>query len=117
MSSTHGPSQARQAYSGIVVRFFTHSTSELIRGIYCLIGCFGFNGPLRQYYSLNQTISQREGKKEMIGKEKKKTSLALTASTALVLLLSTLVGRTGTEKYPAPLADLTTPGYTGWYTF
>ena len=32
-----------------------------------LVGCFGFNGPLRQYFSLYRTVSQREGeKREMI---------------------------------------------------
>ena len=27
----------------------------------CLVGCFGFNGPLRQYFSLYRAVSQREG--------------------------------------------------------
>ena len=26
-----------------------------------LFGCLGFNGPLRQYFSLYQAVSQREG--------------------------------------------------------
>ena len=26
----------------------------------CLVGCFGFNGPLRQYFSLYRAVSQRE---------------------------------------------------------
>ena len=26
-----------------------------------LVGCFGFNGPLRQYFSLYRAFSQREG--------------------------------------------------------
>ena len=37
---------------------------------YCLkglVGCFGFNGPLRQYFSLYRAVSQREGER----KEKK----------------------------------------------
>ena len=25
------------------------------------VGCFGFNGPLRQYFSLYRAVSQREG--------------------------------------------------------
>ena len=29
-----------------------------------LVGCFGFNGPLRQYFSLYQTVFQREGEKK-----------------------------------------------------
>ena len=26
-----------------------------------LVGCFGFHGPLRQYFSLYRAVSQREG--------------------------------------------------------
>ena len=26
-----------------------------------LVGCFGFNGPLRQYFSLYRAVSQKEG--------------------------------------------------------
>ena len=29
-----------------------------------LVGCFGFNGPLRQYFSLYRAVSQREGEKK-----------------------------------------------------
>ena len=29
----------------------------------CLVGCFGFNGPLRQYFSLYRAVSQREGER------------------------------------------------------
>ena len=29
-----------------------------------LVGCFGFNGPLRQYFSLYRAISQREGERK-----------------------------------------------------
>ena len=29
-----------------------------------LVGCFGFNGPLRQYFSLYRAVSQREGERE-----------------------------------------------------
>ena len=28
-----------------------------------LIGCFGLNGPLRQYFSLYRAVSQREGER------------------------------------------------------
>ena len=28
-----------------------------------LVGCFGFNSPLRQYFSLYRAVSQREGEK------------------------------------------------------
>ena len=29
-----------------------------------LVGCFGFSGPLRQYFSLYRAVSQREGERE-----------------------------------------------------
>ena len=32
-----------------------------------LIGCFGFNGPLRQYFSLYRAVSQREGERGDFG--------------------------------------------------
>ena len=28
-----------------------------------LVGCFGFNGPLRQYFSLYRAVSKREGER------------------------------------------------------
>ena len=33
----------------------------IIRG--WLVGCFEFNGPLRQYFSLYRAVSQREGER------------------------------------------------------
>ena len=35
-----------------------------------LVGCFGFKGPLRQYFSLYRAVSQREGKREEIDESK-----------------------------------------------
>ena len=32
-----------------------------------LVGCVGFNGPLRQYFSLYRAVSQREGEREEKG--------------------------------------------------
>ena len=29
-----------------------------------LVGCFGFNGPLRQSFSLYRAVSQREGERK-----------------------------------------------------
>ena len=34
---------------------------DLLKG--WLVGCFGFNGPLRQYFSLCRAVSQREGER------------------------------------------------------
>ena len=33
-------------------------------GISWLVGCFGLNGPLRQYFSLYRAVSQREGERK-----------------------------------------------------
>ena len=32
-------------------------------GFRWLVGCLGFNGPLRQYFSLYQAVSKREGER------------------------------------------------------
>ena len=32
-----------------------------------LVACFGFNDPLRQYFSLYRVVSQREGEREEKG--------------------------------------------------
>ena len=32
-----------------------------------LVGCFGLNGPLRQYFSLYRAVSQREGERKEKG--------------------------------------------------
>ena len=31
--------------------------------LFGLVGCFGYNGPLRQYFSLYRAVSQREGER------------------------------------------------------
>ena len=41
---------------------------------YFLVGCFGFNGPLRQYFSLFRAVSQREGERGEIGQMREKMS-------------------------------------------
>ena len=39
------------------------SFNSLIQIDLVLVGCFGFNGPLRQYFSLYRAASQREGER------------------------------------------------------
>ena len=39
-----------------------------------LVGCFGFNGPLRQYFSLYRAVSQREGERGEKGQIREKMS-------------------------------------------
>ena len=39
-----------------------------------LVGCFGFNGPLRQYFSLYRAVSRREGERGEKGQMRVKMS-------------------------------------------
>ena len=45
-----------------VFGLFRYFSCHLGFGIW-LVGCFGFNGPLRQYFSLYRAVSQREGER------------------------------------------------------
>ena len=45
-----------------------------IVGFGWLVGCFGFNGPLRQYFSLYRAVSQREGERGEKGQMREKMS-------------------------------------------
>ena len=64
--------------SAIVTRSILKKISDVVTlGTFCyrdqtyinkrgggrLVGWFGFNGPLRQYFSLYQAVSQREGER------------------------------------------------------
>ena len=40
---------------------------HIVWGSILLVGCFEFNGPLRQYFSLYQAVSQREGERGETG--------------------------------------------------
>ena len=62
-----------------------------------LVGCFGLNGPLRQYFSLYSAFSQRRRKKREDRREKKKSKQpppAPTASTVGPCPTITLISRT-----------------------
>ena len=48
--------------SYIVFGMAQSEPSSGVKGCW-LVGCFGFTGPLRQYFSLNQAVSQREGER------------------------------------------------------
>ena len=72
-----------------------------------LAGCFGLNGPFRQYFSLYRAVSQRERKREMIEERKYANNPhphLLQAQQALALLESKLVGRPGTGSLPSIIA-------------
>ena len=70
-----------------------------------LVGCFGFSGPLRQYFSLYQAVSQREGERGEKGQRRVKMSKQPPpAPTASALgpcpTIIQIVGRPGTENLP-----------------
>ena len=62
---------------------FTIGDITYVREVW-LVGCLGFNGPLRQYFSLYRAVSQRKGekgeKREMRVKMSKQPPPAPTAS-------------------------------------
>ena len=55
----------RKYMKGNDIYFFTteNKTQANIVERCWLVGCFGFNGPLRQYFSLYRAASQREGER------------------------------------------------------
>ena len=56
----------------------SHTTHDWI----CLVSSFGFNGPLRQYFSLYRAVSQRVRKKREKIDERKKMSKQLSPAPA-----------------------------------
>ena len=60
--------RSSQSYSTIC-NSFSHKSEEILFSVFRLCsvgwldGCFGFNGPLRQYFSLYRAASQREGER------------------------------------------------------
>ena len=56
----------------------SHTTHDWIS----LVSCFGFNGPLRQYFSLYRAVSQRERKKRKKIDERKMSKQPPPAPTA-----------------------------------
>ena len=45
---------------------YNRTKASILADVGVVVGCFGLNGPLRQYFSLYRAVSQREGE----GKEK-----------------------------------------------
>ena len=66
-----------------------------------MFGCFGFNGPLREYSTQYQAASEREGERSDI--------FIQTPHPHLLQVLSRLVGLPGTESHPAPSPERTHP--------
>ena len=74
-----------------------------------MVGCFRFNDPLRQRFSLYRNVSQGEGKREeklqMREKYPNNYPHPLQALEALALLLSKLIGRPTTPPRAAELQE------------
>ena len=74
-----------------------------------LVGCFGFNDPLRQYFSLYRAVSQREGERgekgQMRVKMSKQPPPAPTASAVGPCPTEIqIVGRPDTGSLPSTIA-------------
>ena len=73
-----------------------------------LVGCFGFNGPLRQYFSLYRAVSQRKAEREERIDESKNVQTTPPAPTASAIgpcpTLIKIVGRPGTGSLPSIIA-------------
>ena len=74
-----------------------------------MVGCFGFNGPLRQYFSLYRAVSQREGERREMIDERKNVQTPLPAPTASAIgpcpTVIKIVGRPGTGSLPRTIAQ------------
>ena len=73
-----------------------------------LVGCFGLNGPLRQYFSLYRAVSQREGDRGERIDESKNVQTTPPAPTASAIgpcpTVIKIVGRPGTGSLPSFIA-------------
>ena len=83
--------------------FFSFSVSSS-----WLVGCFWFNGPLRQYFSLYRVVSRRERKRRERIDESKNVQTPPPAPTASAVgpcpTVIQIVGRPGTGCLPSPIA-------------
>ena len=64
-----GPNALAVGAGGVVWTFYSHLSflSSFSLSLGWLVGCFGLNGPLRQYFSLYRAVSQREGERKEKG--------------------------------------------------
>ena len=60
----HGLTALAVGAGGFVWAFFSHLSSLFFLPLSRLVGCFRFNSPLRQYFSLYPAVSQREGERK-----------------------------------------------------
>ena len=74
-----------------------------------LVGCFGFNGPSRQYFSLYRAVSQREGERGEKGQMRVKMSkqpppVPTASAVGSCPTVIQIVGRPGTGRLPSTIA-------------
>ena len=73
-----------------------------------MVACFGFYGPLRQYFSLYRAVSQREGERGERIDERKNVQSTPPAPTASAIrpcpTVIKIVGRPGTGSLPSTIA-------------
>ena len=80
------------------------------------VGCFGFNGPLRQYFSLYRAISQREGERgekrtdESQKMSKQPPTTPTTSAVGPCPTVIQIVGRPSTGSLPSTIAPPDHPG-------
>ena len=72
-ASFHSYKENNFCFRGFLIQAEKYRISSVIRGIW-LVGCFWFNGPLRQYFSLYRAVSQREGERGEKGQMREKMS-------------------------------------------
>ena len=93
----------------------TLSTSAIVNQISAfiadirLVGCFGFNGPLRQYFSLYRAASQRDGERRERIDESKNVQTTPTRTYCKRNIgpcptVIKIVGRPGTGSLPSTIA-------------
>ena len=95
------------SHIGLGLRLGLYLPSPKMASVGWLVGCFGFNGPLRQYFSLYRAVSEREGEREVKGQMRAKMSKqpppAPTASAADPCpTVIKIAGRPGTGSLPRP---------------
>ena len=77
-----------------------------------MVGCFGFSGPLRQYFSLYRAVSQREGEREERkdrGEKKCPNNPPPTPAASAIgpcPTITQIVGRPGTGSFPREDMDI-----------
>ena len=85
-----------------------------------MVGCFGFNSPLKQYFSLYRAVSQREGEREEKREREESNNVQTTppAPTASAIgpcpTIIQIVGRPGTGILLRTIAPPDHPLIVGW---